>query len=151
MLPAKGIVPIRRNRRERSHAAHGRLGALWLEEHEKRHQRTSALAGGVQVFLVSKFPRTLHSVSFRLEAEVVPVETLSVRCWCTVLPPLIPSSCFLTLSPAVVFHRSTRPLLATPNFSTNTSPAASAAPGCVGRRGLLRGLASAITIRTGLR
>jgi hypothetical protein len=41
--------------------------------------------------------RSYHSVLFRLEAEVVPVETLSVRCWCTVLPPLIPSSCFLRL------------------------------------------------------
>jgi len=39
MLPAKGIVPIRRNRRERSHAAHGRLGALRGSMSMKRTMR----------------------------------------------------------------------------------------------------------------
>ena len=47
MLPAKGIVPIRRNRRERSHTAHGRLGALsGHDEHEKDHAPNDAVLDG---------------------------------------------------------------------------------------------------------
>ena len=47
MLTAEAIIKKRRNRRERSHTAHGRLGALsGHEEHEKVHAPNDAVLDG---------------------------------------------------------------------------------------------------------
>jgi hypothetical protein len=47
MLTAEAIIKKRRNRRERSHTAHGRLGALsGHEEHEKVHAPNEAVLDG---------------------------------------------------------------------------------------------------------
>ena len=47
MLTTEAIIKKRRNRRERSHTAHGRLGALsGLDEHEKGHAPNDAVLDG---------------------------------------------------------------------------------------------------------